>query len=68
MNPLEGFLAKFSNLMKTSRDSKKTVLEVFQKVLGIGLDEKEIEVKSHVLYLYTSPAVKNEIYMHKVKF
>ncbi len=65
MNSLNGFLLKFNTLLKTSRDSKKVALEVIQKVAGIELEDREIEIKRDVLCLYTNPVIKNEIYMRK---
>lgn len=65
MNPLEGFLAKFSHLIKTSRDSKKTIVECLTKVTGIEFEEKDIDLRGETLYLLTHPSIKNEVFMRR---
>jgi hypothetical protein len=65
MNNLGGLLAKFNNLLKTSRDSKKTVVECLTKITGIEFEEKDIELKGDTLYLLTHPSIKNEVFMRR---
>jgi hypothetical protein len=65
MNPLEGFLAKFSGFLKNSRDSKKTVIECLTKIVGIEFEEKDFELKNNTLYILAGPATKNEVFMRK---
>ncbi|MBX4198055.1 hypothetical protein KW782_01840 [Candidatus Parcubacteria bacterium] len=65
MNPLEGLLAKFQTLLNSSRDTKKTILDNLHKHLGIEFQEKDIDIRDGILYLYSHPSIKNEVFMRK---
>jgi hypothetical protein len=65
MNPLEGFLQKFTHLLKNSRDTKKTVLECLSKVTGVEFEDKDIDLRGDVIYLCTHPSIKNEVFMRR---
>ncbi len=67
MNPLQSFLERFQKVLTYPGQIKKDVLACFKKIAGISLEEKEIEIRSNVIYLKTGPAIKNAVFMHKQK-
>lgn len=67
MNNLGNFLDKFKNLLGSSKFQKDAVISIIKSISGISLEEKDVEIKNHVVRIKASPAVRSEIFMHKQK-
>ena len=64
---ISSFLEKFSKNLKSSELYKKQILEIVEKQTQINLRPEEIEIKNFVVYIKSSPAVKNKIFIYKNK-
>jgi hypothetical protein len=64
---IEKYLEKFSKNIHSSSLQKECVLRVIKKYTQIQLSPDEIEVKNYIVYIKTSPAVLNKIFIYKSK-
>lgn len=59
------YLQKFSSLIIDSKALKRSILSVIYDVIGVELKEKDIDLQKSILYIKTTPLIKNEIYLKK---
>ena len=64
---IASFLEKLSKNIKADELSKKQILEIIEKHIQINILPAEIEIKDYVLYVKSSPAVKNKLFIYKTK-
>ncbi|MCX6701858.1 MAG: hypothetical protein NTX96_01525 [Candidatus Zambryskibacteria bacterium] len=61
------FLEKFSKNIQSVEIYKKQILDIIEKYTQIKISPKEIEIKNYIIYLKTSPAILNKIFIYKNK-
>ena len=64
---ISSFLDKFSKNLKSSELYKKQILEIVEKQTQINIPPEEMEIKDYIVYVKSSPAVKNKIFIYKNK-
>ena len=64
---ISSFLEKFSKNINSAELRKKQILEIIEKQTQINIPPEEIEIKDYVLYIKSSPAVKNKLFIYKSK-
>jgi len=62
---ISSFLEKISKNLKNNQINKNQIIEILNKKINIYLKEEDIEVKNCILFINTSPAVKNKIFINK---
>ena len=61
------FLEKFSKNLKSAEIYKKQILEIIEKQTQLQILPEDLEIKNFVLYIKSSPAVKNKLFIFKNK-
>ncbi|HEY4508708.1 MAG TPA: hypothetical protein VJC13_00270 [Candidatus Paceibacterota bacterium] len=64
---ISSFLDKFSKNVADTEFHKKQVIEIIEKNTQLNISPKDIEIKDCVVYIKSSPAVKNKIFIFKNK-
>ena len=64
---ISSFLEKFSKNIKSAETSKKQIIEIIEKNTQIKISSEELEIKDYVIYIKSSPAVKNKLFIYKSK-
>lgn len=62
---ISDFLEKFKKLDKDNSFQKQSLVEKIEKIVGIKLSTKEINIKAGVLYIQGSPTLKQEVFLKK---
>ena len=62
---ISNFLEKFSKNIQSNENDKRQILEIIKKQTGIELSNQSMEIKNYILYVNTSPAIKNKIFIYK---
>lgn len=65
INHFEGLLAKYKDKLNELDRGRKDISTVIKEVTGITVNEKEFEVRDHVLYLHIHSAKKQVLYFKK---
>lgn len=65
MQNINSFLEKFKKLLRYNKEIKETIKGVIKEKIGVELDDKDIKIQNKVLYIKTTPYVKNEIFIKK---
>jgi len=61
------YLKKFTKITPPDDFLKEIILEGVKTEIGIDIDKKNITVSGGIVYIKTSPIIKNEIFMKKEK-
>lgn len=64
---ISSFLQKFSKNVADAEFHKKQISEVIEKHTQINISTSDVEIKDYVIYIKSSPAVKNKIFIYKEK-
>ena len=64
---ISSFLEKLSKNIKSTEVDKQKILEIIEKNTQIKVSPQEIEIKDYVIYIKSSPGVKNKIFIFKTK-
>lgn len=64
---ISSFLEKVSKNILSSSLQKKQIIEVIKKETGVEVSEADIELRECVLYIKSSPALKNKLFIQKSK-
>lgn len=64
---IQRYLEKFSKNIKSIEIYKKQILEIIEKNAQISIPSNEIEIKNYIVYIKSSPAVKNKLFIYKNK-
>ncbi len=67
MDLLGYFLDKYRSLVPPDDFLKEATADVIFRVIGKPLDKKMLSVRNNKIYIKASPAVKNQIFLHKQK-
>lgn len=59
------FLKKFKNFVPLEKTIKDTLVEIVQEETGILLPKESVSVHNNVIFIHTTPAIKNELFMRK---
>lgn len=65
MENISDYLKKFRTILFKGEESARIVREEIEKSTGAHLEEKDVEVKSGVVYVRLSGALKSEIFLKK---
>ena len=61
------FVGKFSKNIKSIETDKQKILEIIEKNTQIKILPKEIEIKDYIVYVKSTPAIKNKLFIYKEK-
>ena len=67
MIEIKDLLSRFNNLLLSEELKINAVKNSLNKLVGIDIKPKEIEIKNNVVYLNIKPIYKNEIFIKKDK-
>lgn len=59
------FFDKFKNAATREMVTRQLIADSIEKIAGVKLDLKSIELKNKIIRIQTSPAAKNHIFMKK---
>ena len=62
---ISSFLSRFEHLTPPERSIKKAFQHVVKELLGVTIHEREISIRSNVVYINTNPTLKSEIVINK---
>lgn len=58
---------KFLKIQAESSETKENIVAVIKKVAGVQIENKNISLQDGTLRLNCSPALRQQIFMHKAK-
>lgn len=61
------FLEKFSKNIKNIEFYKEEIINIIKKQTELSLETDLIEIKDYIVYVKSSPGVKNKIFIYKDK-
>jgi hypothetical protein len=64
---ISSFLQKFSQNIFSLEEQKKQISEIIEKHTQINFPKEAIEIKNYIIYLKTSPATANKVFIYKNK-
>jgi len=64
---ISSFLEKISKNIKSTQIDREEIIATLKKHTQIDFKKEDIELKDCVLYINTSPAIKNKIFIYKEK-
>ncbi|KKQ87958.1 hypothetical protein A3I25_00390 [Candidatus Nomurabacteria bacterium RIFCSPLOWO2_02_FULL_42_17] len=65
MKKISELLVKFSQLLKSGIETRRTIALIINKHTQAGLNEKKIEIHNGIARISASPSAKSEIFMKK---
>ncbi len=65
MHGVGDFLEKFKKLYSDKLNSRTTILQTCNGILGSSLGESSVTIKNHILYIKASPVLRMEIELKK---
>jgi len=66
-NHIKDYLNKFKEILFSKEEIYKIIGDIIEKNISIRVEQKNISIKSNIIYIKTSPVVHNEILIHKEK-
>lgn len=64
---ISSFLDKLSKNVRSAESEKEKILELIFKNTQINIPLEDLEIKDFIVYIKSSPAVKNKIFIFKQK-
>ncbi len=64
---IEKYLQKFSKNVADIELYKKQISESIEKHTQINISTSDVEIKNYIVYVNSSPAVKNKLFIYKEK-
>ena len=61
------YLERFSKNISSTEIQKKQISEIVEKHTHINILLEDVEIKNYILYIKSSPGVKNKIFIYKEK-
>lgn len=58
-------LEKFSKKIDTEESCNRQVIEIIKKLTDLNINLKDCEIKNNVIYVNSSPAVKNKLFVYR---
>lgn len=65
LNNLDQFLQKFRHIIPRETLIKDAFIQVIHEIFSLSLNKKEITVRGKIIFLSTSPIIKQEIFLQK---
>ena len=65
MLKIQKYLEKFSKNISLAELDKKKIIEILKKQTGLDFSPESVEIKDCIIYIKSSPAVKNKIFICK---
>ena len=65
MNPLTAYLEKFRVLLNDGAEKKRIIAEAITETLKFPLTAEQVTIKGETIYISSTPAMKNELFMHR---
>lgn len=65
MENISAYLKKFRATLFKGEESRRTVKEEIEKVVGVLLEERDVEIKGDTVFVNASPALKSELFLKK---
>ncbi len=62
---ISSFLEKFTKSINSAELCKQQILDIIEKHTQIKLSPEDVEVKDYIIYINSSPAVKNKLFIYK---
>jgi len=62
---IDKYLEKFSKNLNSAESEKKQIIEIIKKHTSLVFSLDLVEIKDCIVYIKTSPALKNKIFIHK---
>ena len=59
------YLEKFVKKLQSESFSNNKILEIINNTTSISLKLEELELKNNIIYIKSSPAVKNKLFIFK---
>ncbi|MEI6843615.1 MAG: hypothetical protein WCK48_03895 [bacterium] len=59
------YLEKFTKNVQSSEIQKNQIIEILKQQTDLDFTQDSIEIKKYILYIESSPAVKNKIFLYK---
>lgn len=66
-NHIKDYLNKFKEILFSKEEIYKIIGDLIEKDVSIRIEQKNISIKSNIIYIKTSPIVHNEILIQKEK-
>ena len=67
MIDIRNFFQKFAKIQAESTETKENICAVIKKIAGVQIENKNISLEDGILRLNCSPALRQQIFMHKAK-
>lgn len=64
---IDGFLDKFYKNIRSVEANKIQILEILEKHTGIKFSLTDVEIKNYIVYIKSTPASLNKIFIYKKK-
>jgi hypothetical protein len=65
MENISSFLQRFKNILSSQGARKQISIEVIKKKFNIELDPEKVKIKGDILYITSSPSLKNMLFLKK---
>ena len=62
---ISSFLEKFSKNINSAGLHTEQIIEIIRNETKIKLEKKDVEIKNNIIYIQSSGAVKNKIFIFK---
>ncbi len=59
------YLEKFVKKLQSESFSNNQILEIINNITSVSLKLEELELKNNIIYIKSSPAVKNKLFIYK---
>lgn len=64
---LSKYLEKFSKGISDNNLNKKLIQEILERFTAISFESSDLDIKENILYINTTPAKKNKVFIFKQK-
>ena len=64
---IQKYLERFSKNINSIELYKKNILEIIRNNTQIEVPSEDLEIKEYIIYLKSSPAIKNKVFISKNK-
>ena len=64
---ISSFLEKFSKNIQSTELNNEQIIQIIEKNTQIKINPNEMEIKNYIIWLKSSPGVKNKIFINKAK-
>ncbi len=59
------FLEKFTKKIDSEEECGRKIIEIIEKQTGIVIAKKDCELRNNIIYINSSPAVKNKLFVYR---